>query len=172
MASLMQVLIATLDKEEKEYAALLKLSQKKTPIIIKGDVEKLQNITDEEQVVIDRLAAIDKEREQAMADIADVINRDVKTLKLSYLIDMLEKRPEEREALAGVHDRIKATIGELRLINDQNRVLIEQSLDIVNFNLNLVKSMRQAPETGNYTRNAGIAGDHMGGTAGGFDAKQ
>ena len=91
MASLMQVLIATLDKEEKEYAALLKLSQKKTPIIIKGDVEKLQNITDEEQVVIDRLSAIDKEREQAMADIADVINRDVKTLKLSYLIDMLEK---------------------------------------------------------------------------------
>ena len=168
----MQVLIETLDKEEKEYEALLELTKKKTPIIVEGDVEKLQNITDEEQMVIDRLAALDKEREQAMADIADVINRDVKTLKLSYLIDMLDKRPKEREALAELHDRIKATVGELKTINDQNRVLIEQSLDIVDFNLNLVRSMRQAPETGNYTRSAGIAGDHMGGSAGGFDAKQ
>jgi len=172
VASLMQVLITTLDKEEKEYAALLKLSQKKTPVIIEGDVEKLQKITDEEQVVIDRLTAIEKEREQAMADIADVINRDVKTLKLSYLIDMLDKRPKERDELADLHDRIKATVGELKTINDQNRVLIEQSLDIVDFNLNLVRSMRQAPETGNYNKSADRTGDFMGGSSGGFDAKQ
>ena len=172
MASLMQALIDTLDKEQKEYVTLLDLSKRKTPIIVEGNVEKLQTITDEEQVVIDRLAAIDKEREPAMADIADVINRDVKTLKLSYLIDMLDNRPKERDELAALHDRIKATVGELKTVNDQNRMLIEQSLDIVEFNLNLVRSMRQAPETGNYTRSAGIAGDHMGGSAGGFDAKQ
>ncbi len=168
----MQVLIETLDKEEKEYVTLLDLSKKKTPVIVEGDVEKLQNITDEEQVVIDRLAALDKERQQSMADIADVINRDVKTLKLSYLIDMLDKRPKERDELAQLHDRIKATVDELKTVNDQNKVLIEQSLDIVNFNLNLVKSMRQAPETGNYNKSAATTGDFMGGSAGGFDAKQ
>ncbi len=168
----MQVLIETLDREEKEYVTLLDLSKRKTPVIVEGDVEKLQKITDEEQVVIDRLAAIDKERQQSMADIADVINRDVKTLKLSYLIDMLDKRPKERDELATLHDRIKATVDELKTVNDQNKVLIEQSLDIVNFNLNLVKSMRQAPETGNYNKSAATTGDFMGGSAGGFDAKQ
>ena len=168
----MQVLIDTLDREEKEYVTLLDLSKRKTPVIVEGDVEKLQKITDEEQIVIEHLSALDKEREQAMADIADVINKDVKTLKLSYLIDMLDKRPKEREDLASLHDRLKATVGELKTINDQNKTLIEQSLDIVNFNLNLVKSMRQAPETGNYNKSAGIAGDFMGGPAGGFDAKQ
>jgi len=172
VASLMQVLIDVLDREEKEYVALLELSKRKTPVIVEGNIEKLQKITDEEQIVVDRLAALDKDREQAMADIADVINRDVKTLKLSYLIDMLEKRPKEKDELARIHDRIKATVGELKTINDQNRVLIEQSLDIVNFNLNLVKSMRQAPETGNYNKSAGITGDFMGGPSGGFDAKQ
>ena len=168
----MQVLIDTLDREEKEYVTLLDLSKRKTPVIVEGDVEKLQKITDEEQIVIEHLSALDKEREQAMADIADVINKDVKTLKLSYLIDMLDKRPKERADLASLHDRLKATVGELKTINDQNKSLIEQSLDIVNFNLNLVKSMRQAPETGNYNKSAGIAGDFMGGPAGGFDAKQ
>ena len=168
----MQDLIDTLDKEETEYVTLLDLSKRKTPIIISGDVEKLQKITDEEQIIVDRISHLEKIREQVMSDIADVINRDVKTLKLSYLIQMLEKRPKERDALALIHDRLKATVGELAMINNQNRELIRQSLDIVDFNLNLIKSMRQAPETGNYTRNANIAGNVIGGPTGGFDAKQ
>lgn len=172
MASLMQDLIDTLDKEETEYVTLLDLSKRKTPIIISGDVEKLQKITDEEQIIVDRISHLEKIREQVMSDIADVINRDVKTLKLSYLIQMLEKRPKERDALALIHDRLKATVGELVMINNQNRELIRQSLDIVDFNLNLIKSMRQAPETGNYNKDAGIAGSVLGGAAGGFDAKQ
>ena len=172
MASLMQDLIDTLDKEETEYVTLLDLSKKKTPVIIKGEVDELQKITDEEQTVVNRISHLEKKREQVMDDIAEVINRDVKTLKLSYLIQMLEKRPKERDALALIHDRLKATVGELVMINNQNRELIRQSLDIVDFNLNLIKSMRQAPETGNYNKDAGIAGSVLGGAAGGFDAKQ
>ena len=168
----MQELISTLNSEETEYVTLLDLSKKKTPIIVAGDVEKLQKITDEEQIVVDRISHLDAKREQVMTDIAEVINRDVKTLKLSYLIEMLEKRPKEKAELALIHDRLKATVGELAMINNQNRELIRQSLDIVDFNLNLIKSMRQAPETGNYTRNADIAGNVIGGPTGGFDAKQ
>ena len=172
MASLMEELIRTLSAEETEYVTLLDLSKKKTPVIIKGDIEKLQKITDEEQTVVDRITHLEKKREQVMSDIAEVINKDVKTLKLAYLIQMLEKRPKERQELALVHDRLKATVGELVMINNQNRELIRQSLDIVNFNMNLIKSMRQAPETGNYTKSASIAGNVIGGPTGGFDAKQ
>ena len=135
-------------------------------------MEKLQIITDEEQSVVDRLAALDTKRAEAMKDIAEVMNKDVKTLKLSHLIEMLEKRPSERDALRTLHDQLKATVGELRMINDQNRELIRQSLDIVDFNLNLIKSQRSAPETGNYNRSADIAGSALGGPSGSFDAKQ
>ena len=172
MASLVEVLIDTLTKEESEYVTLLDLSKKKTPVIVAGGIENLQKITDEEQAVVDRLIALDARRADAMKDIAEVMNRDVKTLKLSNLIEMLEKRPEERDALSLLHDRLKATVGELRMINDQNRELIRQSLDIVDFNLNLIKSQRSAPETGNYNSSADIAGSSLGGPSGGFDAKQ
>ena len=172
MASLVEVLIDTLTKEESEYVTLLDLSKKKTPVIVAGEVEKLQKITDEEQSVVDRLAALDTKRAEAMKDIAEVMNKDVKTLKLSHLIEMLEKRPSERDALRTLHDQLKATVGELRMINDQNRELIRQSLDIVDFNLNLIKSQRSAPETGNYNRSADIAGSALGGPSGSFDAKQ
>ncbi len=172
MASLVEVLIDTLKKEEGEYVTLLGLSKKKTPVIVAGDIDNLQKITDDEQAVLDRLAALDSKRADTMKDIAEVMNRDVKTLKLSNLIEMLKKRPEERDALSDLHDRLKATVGELRMVNDQNRELIKQSLDIVDFNLNLIKSQRSAPETGNYNKSADIAGSSLGGPTGGFDAKQ
>ena len=172
MASLMEELIHILDAEEEKYKDLLELSKQKTPVIIEGDIQKLQKITDEEQSVVDRLVSLDVKRAEAMKDIAEVMNKDVKTLKLSHLVEMLQKRPSERDAIAALRDRLKATVGELKMINDQNRELIRQSLDIVDFNLNLIRSQRSAPETSNYTRSAGMAGSALGGPSGGFDAKQ
>ncbi|MCR5775755.1 MAG: flagellar protein FlgN [Lachnospiraceae bacterium] len=166
------MLIDTLKKEESEYVTLLDLSKKKTPIVVAGDIDKLQTITDEEQTVVTRLTALDAKRAETMKDIAEVMNRDVTTLKLSHLVEMLEKRPSERDALATLRDQLKATVGELKMVNDQNRELIRQSLDIVDFNLNLIKAQRSAPETGNYNRSADIAGSALGGPSGGFDAKQ
>ena len=45
MASLIDELIDVLDKEEREYQDLILLSQEKTPVIVRGDLEKLQKIT-------------------------------------------------------------------------------------------------------------------------------
>ena len=172
MASLMEELIRVLGAEDEKYKDLLELSKKKTPILVEGDIEKLQKITDEEQVIVDEVANLELSRQAAMEDIANVLNKDVKTLKLSYLEEVLGKRPKEREELTRIHDRLKATISELMVINSQNRELIRQSLDMIDFNLSLAKSMRTAPETGNYTKNAANAGSVLGSAQGGFDAKQ
>ncbi len=168
----MEELIRTLEAEEEKYKDLLELSKKKTPVIIEGDIQKLQKITDEEQKLVDEVSIMEQNRLTVMGDIANVLNTDVESLKLSYLEEVLGKRPKEREGLARVHDRLKATIGELMVINNQNRELIRQSLDMIDFNLSLAKAMRTAPETGNYTKNAANAGSVLGSAQGGFDAKQ
>ena len=172
MASLMEELIRVLNSEEEKYKDLLELSKKKTPVIIEGDIQKLQKITDEEQRIVDEVSAMEQKRLTVMGDISNVLNKDVESLKLSYLEEVLGKRPKEREDLTRVHDRLKATIGELMLINNQNRELIRQSLDMIDFNLSLAKAMRTAPETGNYTQDAANAGSVLGSAQGGFDAKQ
>ena len=129
---------------------MLELSKKKTPIVIKGDIQELQKITDEEQVVVDRVSRLDKKREEILNDIANVINKDVETLKIPVLAEMLKGRPEEVKKLTAVHDALKETLTELVRINNQNRELIQQSLEMVEFDLNLVQAMRQAPGTGDY----------------------
>lgn len=172
MASLMEDLIDILGKEHSEYKILLELSKRKTPIIVKGEVEKLQKITDEEQIVVDRINHIDKKREEVMSDIANVINRDVETLKISNLISLLGRQPKEQKQLSLIYDQLRETVRDMVMINDQNRELIHQSLEMVQFDLNLIQAMRQAPETADYNRVAGNAGNVMGPISGGFDAKQ
>ena len=91
--------------------------------------------------------------------------------KLSVLIDLLSKQPEEQRQLSKVHDKLKVTVQSVRAINESNRQLIEQSLEMVDFDLNMIKSMRQAPETNNYGRSAMSVGETLGSVRG-FDAKQ
>lgn len=172
MASLMENLIDVLNKESSEYEALLGLSQKKTPVIIAGDLEALQQITDDEQKIVTKVTSLEKKRVEVTGDIANVLNKDVATLKLSDLIAMLAARPAEQKALAAAHDSLQAVIRELKRVNEQNAELLKNSLEMVEFEMNLLQAMKSAPETANYNRGAYSAGDTMGISTGGFDAKQ
>ncbi len=172
MASLMENLMDTLEEEQVLYEELFRLSMKKTPIIIKGDTKALQQITDEEQNVIDKINHLDKTRQEVMKDIANVMNRDVDNLRIIHLIQMLEKRPVEQKRLSSVNDRLKETVDKMRQCNEQNKLLIESSLEMVAFDLNLIQSLKSAPETANYNKGALNAGNVIGPVPGSFDAKQ
>lgn len=172
MASLMENLMDLLEQENSEYEKLLELSMQKTPVIIEGDVEKLQKITDDENVIVSKVNMLGKKREQAMKDIAAVLNKDVQEIKLATLTAMLAERPQEQKRLAAIHTKLKITMEQLVRVNDHNRDLIARSLEMVQYNMNVIKSMKAAPETANYTRGAYNAGSTIGGSQSSFNAKQ
>lgn len=171
MASLMENLIDILNRECGEYEGLLEISQRKTSVIVSGNLENLQKITDEEQNKVIRLGSLERRRTEVTADIATVLNKDVTQLTLTNLIDMLEGRPAEQSALAESHDRLRRTVRELKRVNEQNGALLRDSLEMVEFEINMLQAAKAAPETANYNRGAYSAGDTMGVNRG-FDAKQ
>ena len=168
----MENLIEVLELQSAEYEALLGLSMKKTPVIVAGAMEELAKITDEEQNVVSKISRLEQRREEVFADIANVINKDVKTLKLSDLIEMLASRPEEQQKLARVHDKLSSAVHEVKRVNEQNRILIENALEMVEFDMNMLQAMKNAPETANYNKGAYNTGTHMGVDGSGFDARQ
>lgn len=172
MASLMEDLLDTLEKENTEYEKLLELSLKKTPVIVNADLVQLQQITDEEQEIVSRINRLDKVRNDCMKQIAGVINKDVNELTLGMVIDIFKKRPAEHKKLADVYDRLKNTVYQMKRVNEQNRELIKSSLELVQFDMNVLQAMKAEPETANYTKNAYSSGDIIGTGAGTFDAKQ
>lgn len=172
MASLMENLVGVLDQECQMYEQLLGLSSKKTTIIVKGDLDALAKITDEEQYIIGNIQSLEKQREVAMKDIADVLNTDVDSLKLTDLIVVLEKRPEDQKNLAVCRDKLKEVATNVRRVNGQNQELLLSSLEMVQFEMNIIQSSKSAPQTANYSRALDTTGECLGYTSGGFDAKQ
>ncbi|MCI7558086.1 MAG: flagellar protein FlgN [Lachnospiraceae bacterium] len=168
----MEDLISILEQEDSLYEDLLKLSMSKTPVLISGDLEALSRITEDEQEIVNKVNALDKKREEGMKDIANVLGKDVKTLKLTDLIDVLKSRPAEQNRLAAIYDKLSDTIGQMKRTNEQNKELIESSLEMVQFDMNVLQAYKAAPETANYSRNALNSGAYMGNMKGGFDAKQ
>lgn len=168
----MENLIEVLEQQSVTYAGLLELSKQKTPFIVEGDLENINRITDEEQVWLSKLASLEKKRTEVMKDIACVLNKDVATLKITNLVEMLSARPQEAALLAAARDSLAKLVRELQLVNERNKELIDHSLRLVEFDLTLLQSMKAAPTTANYDRGAYNTGSMMGVGTSSFDAKQ
>ena len=109
MASLMEELIITLDKEEKLYRQLIPVEEEKTRAIIANDLESLQEITVREHELVDQTAAAEHKREQIAVDIATVLGKDPKTITLEQIAEALRNQPNDQKKLRTIHDNLKKT---------------------------------------------------------------
>jgi len=165
-------LIDVLDSENAQYERLVTLAESKTSVIVAGDIENLGKIMEEEQEIVGRIQGMEKNRNKFLADIANVVNRDVESLKLIDLIQMLESMPDQKQKLEDVQTDLRKTIDKLRETNGKNQLLLSERLDMVNFNLDMIRAMKSAPQTANYSKDAYTNGQSLGILHGGFDAKQ
>ena len=171
MASLMEELIDTLNAEEALYGQLIPVEEEKTRAIIKNDLDALQDIAVREHELVDRTSALESKREQVASDIATVLGKDPKTITLEQIIEVLKNQPEDQKKLQNVHDRLRKTISQLQHVNNQNKELLKEAMDMVEYNMNVIRSTRMSSGSSNYSSNAsevaGMAPQH-----GMFDAKR
>lgn len=170
MASLIEDLLETLSKEKDGYERLYNLSLEKRNAIVDRDVSVLENVSDREQDISTDLRNLEKRRLRLIKDMAVVLGHDNEELTVTRIIELLSKQPKEQKQLTEARDLLVDSAGRMQFMNEQNRMLLEQAMDMLEFDLNLFKGMRQAPETANYNRNAYNTGDLL--PDGGFDAKQ
>lgn len=170
MASLIEDLISTLENQRAYYEELLILANNKTDIIIKGDVSSLQDLTRVEQELAGRVLRLDKKREELIKDIALVTNKDAATLTISEIIQMLENQTNEHDQLQKVSLEIKSILDKMVVINNQNKKLLQQSLDYIDFTMNALQSSKSAPTNVSYQSKGNAYGAEQGQRF--FDTKQ
>ena len=171
MAGLIDELVNVMSQENDIYRELIPIAEEKTRVIIKNDLDALQKITEQEQLTIEKITALEKKREEVVINIGTVLSRDPKELNMKALIKIMGKQPKEQKELSRIHDELDVNLRRLVTINDRNKELINQSLEMIEFNMNLIQSTRMAPGVNNYTRSAGESSIRQAGT-GMFDAKQ
>jgi len=171
VASLIDELIGILQEEYTIYQQLIPIAEEKTRVIVKNDLNSLQVITEKEQSAINRMNVLERKRETVMVNIRTVINRKNGEFTLTTLIGLMDKQPKEQKTLSLIHDNLKSTIQRLVHINNQNKSLIQQSLEMIEFNMNFIQSTRMSPGNNTYTKGAFRYDAQASGT-GMFDARQ
>lgn len=171
MASLIEELVDVLEKEADFYQQLIPMSREKTRIIVRNDVAALQEITESEQLIIEQVNTLERKRAEIMDNIKIVINRKSDSLNLKTLIGLLDNQPKEQHKLSVLHDKLNTSINQLIEINNRNKDLIQESLEMIEFNMNVIQGSKMVLGDNSYTKNAG---QYKGKTAesGMFDAKQ
>lgn len=170
MASLVEELVSILEAEEKIYQTLYEYGEQKRDVLIAANISELEKITTLEQLKSDELISLSNRQIQVLSDIATVLGMNQGKMTVSRLIGCLGSQPQVQVQLTVARDRLIEAANRMKSLNDENIILIQQAIELNEFDLTLFKSLRQAPETANYNKSAFNTGTLLGSSD--FDAKQ
>lgn len=140
-------LLEILGNQEKVYNDLLNISKNKTDIIIEGKVQELENATKVEQTLILKMSDLEHQLENNVNGLVDELTIKEKNVTISILLKYI--KGNEKKKLEELRDRITNVISELEHANQLNSNLIQNSLEYINFSINLY-SNANADGSGNY----------------------
>ena len=161
----------TLNREEQLYADLIPIQEDKLRAIVANDLAAIGRLSDEEQKLVDEVGVLETKRIRIANDIATVLGKPPGAMKLENMIDALKNQPKEQKILQELHDRLRRTISRLQDLNIRNKELLNQAMEMVEFNMNVIRSTRMSSGSSNYSSNAAQV-DVPDIEAGTFDAKQ
>jgi len=125
-----------LGKESALYGDILKLSKSKTDVIVKGRIAELENITRLEQDMILRISKLEDAREKLTEKLSKQLGADSSFVNVTSLRKLL---PEEQAGRLGKSNTVLSGIlKELDDTNTLNSKLISNSLEYINFSINLL----------------------------------
>ena len=151
MASLIENLITELNEEYAVYEKLLEVSMEKTSAIVSNNLDRLKETTDKEQYLVDVVTGMENVRHGTMRDIASVINKR-EELRVIDIADFLEGQPEFRNPLLEINEKLGKLAKKLKEVNSHNQNLINESLSVIEYNINLLQNLNRAPETAEYSK--------------------
>lgn len=170
MASIMDEFISILEQENTVYQNLANLSKDKTQTIIYANIDELNRITEEEQAIMETLMKLEKKRVAVRDEMSKILKVPAERLTLLSMANMFEKRPDDKQKLMDLRERLRLTLIDVARINKENETLLKQSMEMLEYDMNLIRSTRVAPTTANYNKNAYSTDTILPG--GGFNVRQ
>ncbi len=156
---LVEQLIMVLDRENSIYEDLLKISKNKTNSIVEGKVAELDSIVKMEQTLILQIGKLESLREDLTEKISKEVELDTTKLTILELVKRVETNLGEK--LKRYQSKLNTTLKDIKDANELNSKLIKNSLEYINFSLNLISDTGVANnnygnkgiESGNKKRN-------------------
>ncbi|HHY13596.1 MAG TPA: flagellar protein FlgN [Thermoanaerobacterales bacterium] len=141
-------LAEVLKQELAIYKEILAIAEKKTDVLIKGDIRQLDEIVKKEEKLILNIGKQEDMRYEILMDLEKTSGIDASSYTLSEVIQSLKITHDY-----GLSDIQKETIEiltKLEKVNDQNSNLLRKSIESLNSTVKLITSSLEN-ETGTYT---------------------
>lgn len=133
-----QPIIAALHQLEQCYEQMMEQGNRKTQIIIKNDINELMKIMIAEKGIMRKVQeAEDALSEQSLAYIRGKGIKSQLKLTVSELLKLVFNA-EEKLALKESQERLNDLLLRMKQLNDHNQLLLEQSLQFANYQLDLL----------------------------------
>ena len=147
MAGLITDLIETLQGQTELFKQVIALSEDKKNFIIKNDIENLREIVKQENQIVPKALKGDKTRERLMKDISTVLNTNHDELTFASLAELISGQPEHPAFVQAAKD-FELAAQEMKEQNDNNKLLLQDALDYIEFNMNIIHSSIEAQPAG------------------------
>lgn len=133
-----EVLIGSLDDLSEQYDVLLDIMQQKKAAIIANNYDDLVQVLSRESKLV---KGIQSREEQIQSSAQQFLqSKGIKSRLELTITDILRLvfDPEEKQKLASSQQRINGQLEKLKRANELNQELIGQSLQFIEFSLNLM----------------------------------
>lgn len=141
MRELVATLILTLEKEQEIYEDVLAISKKKKAVLIDGKMKELELITKKEEQYVMSLIKVEEAREKTVQQLIDQLGIP-SVDSVSELMSHLEDK--ERLAVSQAKRGLQNTLKFVAIENEFNQKLIQQSLDLLEINLDMITDVSQS----------------------------
>ncbi len=145
-AQMINELMSILEQEARVFDDVLRISKNKTDLITGGKVNELENIVKLEQALVLQMGRLENRREELVSQISDQIKVKPSEITISQIAKLLKN--DQTDKLTKLQNRINNLINELKNTNDLNSKLIKNSLEYIDFSINLMAGM--GPVNNNY----------------------
>ncbi len=136
-------LLETVERQLEIYRKLLALAFDKQPVLVKGKIPELEKMTREEELLILQVGRLEEQRQALHQNLANHFVLSAEELSLSELIRRTDASTSKR--FQQVYDEMTEVLGELAEVNQANSELIRNSLDYLNFSLDILLNNEGSP---------------------------
>lgn len=152
MAGIVYELIDVLEEEKECYEGLKTLAIYTENAVVNKNIEFLQEVVKTEEAFIGRVGILEKKRESLMKDIAIVTGMKYEDLTITKIVNKIGTDNQAAVSLIKLRDEIKSNLEELKKQSEINKLLLKDSLELVDFMVNAIGATKGYNHVGNYNR--------------------
>ena len=132
------VLFEVMEQMILHHDSLLELSEQKVPVLVGNKVEELNRIVHKEAQLVRQLGECENRRVEAVNHfLISKGFRPTPAITMNEVIKLIF-RQEDKEMAAHLQGELLSRMLQLKLLNEKNVQLIEQSLAFIDYSLDLV----------------------------------